>query len=721
VRGWPSPVWPLLRVVALLGALCASVTAVHAQSEVAVDQGQWTPFGTTSGLPSSRVLAVTVGADGRPWAGTDRGVAWFDGYRWRPVALPSWLLDWNVKGLSALDDGRILVRRTLAPDLLVGDTSGFIPVAVDVASRVVEMDEAQPSGDGSLYVVGGGLLLRVDPRSSRIDTAWTLPDSVQSRLLGGNRDGAWVTTPEGIFFSTEAGWVVRHAAEGGPLWYRSVDVRADGTGAAWIQEPTSSRGVWHWDDSGTLTRLNEGREVVFLLAAGPEASVAAVYGSGTLRVWKAGRWSETALPPGTAEALALGWSPEGDLWVGTERGILRHRDAPPPWVHRDLRSSDRNYVNEILPMSDGSVWLGTIDGLVVHHVDGSETLIPRVLGVSLGVVTGLAEDAEGGIWVASGASFSGSFRLFQGSWRHYGAGDGLTAHRIHKIRADRAGRLWFLGLAGESGGGGQEAPGAFLLEDGRFVRHGPDEGLVDGRVYDFDEDPGGAFWFATTGGISRLKEGSWSHWTKANGLRTERIFALAADPETGSVWFSDQKNGVGILEPTSGRISYLPTGGGPASDEIWQLLLDGTGGLWVSSAGGLFHLRDGIWTTFPPDGGPRALHLWPLAMSGSRLFVGSRGSGMSVLDLDALPARPPAVVVEEPLVDRENVVLRWAAYAPDGVVAPETVETRHRIDGGPWSSWGVDRETSVRVDSGRSHRLDLQARWLRAASAPCYP
>ena len=37
------------------------------------------------GLPSLRVYCITRDRTGRLWVGTDRGLAWFDGHRWRKM------------------------------------------------------------------------------------------------------------------------------------------------------------------------------------------------------------------------------------------------------------------------------------------------------------------------------------------------------------------------------------------------------------------------------------------------------------------------------------------------------------------------------------------------------------------------------------------------------------------------------------------------------------
>ena len=56
---------------------------------------EWLSYNTsTSGLPSNRVLSITIDGSGNKWVGTERGLAKFDGTNWtvynsKNSALPS--------------------------------------------------------------------------------------------------------------------------------------------------------------------------------------------------------------------------------------------------------------------------------------------------------------------------------------------------------------------------------------------------------------------------------------------------------------------------------------------------------------------------------------------------------------------------------------------------------------------------------------------------------
>ncbi|MBF0160932.1 MAG: regulator [Magnetococcales bacterium] len=49
------------------------------------DGKQWRNYSVTEGLPGTVVYSLARDGQGTLWAGTDRGVAWFDGNRWHPL------------------------------------------------------------------------------------------------------------------------------------------------------------------------------------------------------------------------------------------------------------------------------------------------------------------------------------------------------------------------------------------------------------------------------------------------------------------------------------------------------------------------------------------------------------------------------------------------------------------------------------------------------------
>ena len=57
----------------------------------------------------------------------------------------------------------------------------------------------------------------------------------------------------------------------------------------------------------------------------------------------------------------------------------------------------------------------------------------------------------------------------------------------------------------------------------------------------------------TLGGISRYRDGQWTHWTTTQGLKTDRVFTLAID-QNKTLWF-----GHGLSRQGGGGLSATPS------------------------------------------------------------------------------------------------------------------------------------------------------------------
>ena len=368
-------------------------------------------------------------------------------------------------------------------------------------------------------------------------------------------------------------------------------------------------------------------------------------------------------------------------------------------------------MNELLYTRSGDLWLATSAGITVLRRDGTVEPIHSAGDQPLDIVTGLHEDADGGIWVSSGAGFPGAWRLHGGRWRHYGVADGLHAQRVHRIAGDRRGRVWFLGISDVLG---VNEPGAFVFDGQTIEAWGPEQGLLGGRVYAFAEGPRGELWFGTSAGLSRFDAGSWTYWTRARGLRSDRVFSLACAPD-GRLWFGhDTKHaGLGYLDER-GRPHYLEPRDGLVHPNVRDLDLGPEGRLWITTDAGLGAYRDGTFVSFRHEQGLDHSNLWPVHSTEDRVYVGTSGSGLRVLSLDETSNPPPRVDVTC-FPNGDSARFQWSPAAYRGELAPEQIETRYRLDADPWSRWSTAHELQVLNLAPGTHTLQVQAKGLFGA------
>ena len=283
----------------------------------------------------------------------------------------------------------------------------------------------------------------------------------------------------------------------------------------------------------------------------------------------------------------------------------------------------------------------------------------------------------------------------------------MHANRIHRIHRDTDGRLWFLGLSSATGASRNFPSAIATYHEGHFADFHLEGALATGRVHSVAQDVDGSLWFSGVGGIGRYFDGGWSYWGTDSGLRYGAVFVLVADPK-GGVFFADQNNGldhVSLEEP----ISYLKDRDGLIHNSIWDLDIDAGGVLWVATRGGLGAYRDGMCLSFGSDSGLEALELWPVATTGDRVIVGSAGKGTFILDRAKVTDPQPRVSFLPTLVGDDRVIIRWEALSFEGVITPARIQTRTRVDEGPWSLWSTEREMTLAGLFSGGHTIEAQA------------
>jgi ligand-binding sensor domain-containing protein len=200
----------------------------------------------------------------------------------------------------------------------------------------------------------------------------------------------------------------------------------------------------------------------------------------------------------SASVVALSEGPDGRIWIGTQGGGLAVLD-PASGKVRSYSTEDgaRSVVNAVLAARDGTVWIGTDEGL--YRFDSRagvfEPLFQDSEELAAALIRTLTLDRSGRLWIgteghglARYAPASKELQLYQaapGDWSR------LSDNSIRAVYEDRSGRIWV------------GTTGALHLLDpasGRFERQvvAPEEkrGLPDSPT-DIYQDKGGVLWIAT--------------------------------------------------------------------------------------------------------------------------------------------------------------------------------------------------------------------------------
>jgi ligand-binding sensor domain-containing protein len=160
----------------------------------------------------------------------------------------------------------------------------------------------------------------------------------------------------------------------------------------------------------------------------------------------------TGLPHSVVRQLLIGR--HGNYWLATPEGLIRFRpDLPQSKPDRMvvIRPEGKPGSASILALLEdrgGKLWCGTQAGL--YAIDDSASRTPRFAEVRIGLpgvswgdseVSGLAEDAEGGVWIgaADGTLYC---RRPDRRVERYTSTEAKPQAEITRLLADRKGRIW---------------------------------------------------------------------------------------------------------------------------------------------------------------------------------------------------------------------------------------------------------------------------------------
>lgn len=309
-----------------------------------------------------------------------------------------------------------------------------------------------------------------------------------------------------------------------------------------------------------------------------------------------------------------------------------------------------NSIHALAQTKNGYLWIATWEG--VARYNGSDF---DVFG--RGGVTGLPDSGVRSLhYIASNdellvaGSRGGITSLIDGKWK---AQDNLPSMVNHAFK-DREGRSWF------------------ALEDAGVIQRTPDgsekQFIEDSSAYRIAQDKNGTIWFATSQGLFEFSDGKFAPvsssiqalhsplfvvevdskgkilvgseqgvWTKTTngfiplhaGLSEESVSSLLVD-HIGSIWVGTFNHGVYRLSNLG--LEKLDATAGLPNNRIFSLYEDTEKSIWIGTNGGLFRLRQALFTTFTANQGLSSSFVRAvLPIPNGKLFVGG-SSGLDIFD-----------------------------------------------------------------------------------------
>jgi signal transduction histidine kinase/ligand-binding sensor domain-containing protein len=384
-------------------------------------------------------------------------------------------------------------------------------------------------------------------------------------------------------------------------------------------------------------------------------------------------WTEREGAPPTINDIAQ--APDGSLWLGSGEGLYRFDGFTFERVRSiDDQSPAPTEIFCLLATSNGDLWIGTtLNGAILLR-NGEVRRFPKFEGLPLNTsVDSLAEDLDGTIWAGTALGL----QRFDGSqWHSVGKAWGAPEMVGVWLQLDSNGTLWAEAFE----------HGLFRLKRGS--RHFERLADVAQETRFFDRSPSGEYWASTSTGICPLAEAQKSrpgpHWAVHNTWGADSPYSAYSNltfDRRGNLWMrSYQSGGIKRLDAAAFR-DALHTGhseekeesftkrDGLTSDRVQSVLRDGhDGSIWVGTDHGLDHFREAPFLPAFPNPGSHDFGIQ--AQKDGRVWISSIGGGLWIGSREGKTERITLPDIEvASLYETERGTLWFATHSPLGIAS----------------------------------------------------
>ncbi|MFQ6614031.1 MAG: two-component regulator propeller domain-containing protein [Fidelibacterota bacterium] len=309
---------------------------------------------------------------------------------------------------------------------------------------------------------------------------------------------------------------------------------------------------------------------------------------------------------------------DGSLWLGTYDGVV-HIGTDPDSVdiyrHEDDNPASLadNYVESLAWDAHHHLWIGTDSGLDVLDVErGKVRHLEDLFSLSEPelnhAVYSVYPTPVSLMWIGTGAGLflihpsTGAIQSIEGDNPHRG---GFQDHILYSIFQDRSGVYWF-GTGAKGLQSFDPRRRKFQLETNKYR---DPTGLINNSIFALMEDDRGLIWVGTERGLDIWDVEQDTHrWVVHNGddttgLIDNSITALYEDRQ-GYIWIGTDK-GANRYDPRDGTYQAFQYRKKDTTslgyNYIFDFTEDSTGHLWLGSYGGginRFHPESGTFTRY---------------------------------------------------------------------------------------------------------------------------
>jgi ligand-binding sensor domain-containing protein/AraC-like DNA-binding protein len=523
------------------------------------------------GLPMNSVMAIAQTPDGYLWAGTEAGLARFDGIKFTVFSrehtpgFPGYVI------VSMLTDrsGNLWIATRASGICRYRDG---IFTSLKEAGNLIN-DESwciMESTDNSIWIGSRAGLCRI---ANNQYSAVPLPEYLANRTvikLIEDREGyIWVgTLTDGMFLIKKRSQTFE-AEHVGPEGLEISALFEDRKGIIWVG--TVENGLYRFrgkeyrrfNTSDGLTNNNIGCFYedrfgnLWVGTHGGGINIVRERGDESIEIFAFSGQEEIKNPI----IYSFYQDREETLWIGTGGGgIISLRESSISTYTKKHGLSDNN-VYGAFEDSKGRIWTGT-KGYGINYLEPGSNRFKTLTtkdGLSFGSVVSIAENVDGSLWF--GTLGGGVSHLKNGKFESFTIPGGLPCNTLRAVYVDPEGHIL---VGGKNGGvflftgtdfrqvadvkfrvntfmtdsSGRLWIGTFgsgicrvNLDSGEVETFGTQQGMSNNIVSSIHEDrcEKGVLWVGTTGGFNRFKDGSFRALSRKDGLPDDVVYGITED------------------------------------------------------------------------------------------------------------------------------------------------------------------------------------------------
>lgn len=632
-----------------------------------------------NGLPSLTITAIEQTPDGYLWLSTFSGLVRFDGVTFTTFN-PKNTKEITVNALAALcvdDDGNLwvgsegggLLRYRKGKFRVFTTADGLVSNTVSSLSK---------DKNGTLWVGTTKGLQQVplsqqtnlsqQTDSVRIASTVLFRGEVVQKVLSDARKRLWVVVRNQGVFMMEGSRTHELKQEYPDLPFIGVtDIAEAPDSTLWMT--TLDKGLLYYNNAGAALWENTASERIegngYALRADKHGTLWISTSQALYRLYQ-GQVSSIKHDKRLLNARFLE-DREGNLWVGTYRTGLSCLSNGKFTTYTETEGLADDAVHCVIQDTDGSMWIGTENGLN-HFRDGHFTTLNAAKGqLPNKTVRDVCRNTlDNLLWIAT----NGGLARYDGrSIQTFSVQHGLSNGRVRCLLAGADGSLW----AGTESGLNMITPTTFRSNTPPRVY------LAKEFIHAIHQDRSGTIWVGTNGnGLFAINGDSVRNYSKGFGL-SNKIFGICEDSD-GIFWLATDN---GLCRFHNGIItSYSEDTGFIAVSNTGQLIEDNIGGLWTLTNGKFIRIEKkqlndfaaGKLHTISPtlydkfDGirlSSKASNSRNCRASDGKIWIPTAG-GILVVTPSDIPLNPfvPSVIIESIVLD-DSIINHYSIPAED--------------------------------------------------------